>query len=247
MPAAAHLRDNARLSRRSVSMKLARLLDLLPQACLLCGDHAGARSLCAACHASLPWQRGPACTVCALPLSQAGPCGSCLRAPPAFDHSIAAWDYAWPLDRLIPALKYGSELILATALADGLARQLATRPADERPDALLAMPLHPQRLRERGFNQSQLLARRLARATGLPLHQDLVERIKLTPPQASLPREERRRTIRHAFRVCGEVRGLHLAVVDDVMTTGASLDELALTLKQAGARRVDCWVLARTA
>lgn len=171
-------------------------------------------------------------------------CGACLSDAPAFDATVAAWRYGWPLDRLIPAWKYRGELTLTAPLADGLARQ-ASLVAD-RPDMLLPMPLHATRQRERGFNQSRELAARLARKMQLPLADDMVDRIKATPPQASLPWKERRKAVKHAFAVRGDIVGSHIALIDDVMTTGASLHELARTLKSAGARRVDCWVLART-
>ncbi|MBL8507341.1 ComF family protein [Chitinimonas sp. JJ19] len=216
---------------------------LLPQSCLLCGDHSGARSLCPPCHAELPWHGGEQCPVCALPTLNGSHCGACIKNPPAFDRTTAAWHYGWPMDRLIPAYKYRSQLELTHALAQGLLQ--ATEGADQ-PDMLLPMPLHPTRLRERGFNQSQELARQLGRWRQLPLADQVVARIKLTPPQASLPRDERQRAIRGAFAVQGKVAGQHIALVDDVMTTGASLNELAHALKKAGARRVDCWVLART-
>ncbi|MGQ5523441.1 ComF family protein [Chitinimonas sp. PSY-7] len=216
---------------------------LLPQHCVLCAAKSGASGLCALCLADMP-QLGPLrCPSCAIPTPQGERCGECLQHPPAFDHTIAAWAYDWPLDRLVPAYKYNAELILATPLAEGLVHLVQTAP---RPDCLLAMPLHPTRLKERGFNQSQLLASHLAKALQIPLRNDLVERIKLTPPQASLPRDARRTAIKKAFHVRRAVSGMHIALVDDVMTTGASLDELASTLKQAGAHRIDCWVVART-
>ncbi|WP_157461896.1 ComF family protein [Chitinimonas koreensis] len=223
--------------------KRARLLDLLlPQACLLCAADAAADGWCAGCRAELPWLTTSRCPVCALPTPQGERCGACLRSPPAYAATVAAWAYRWPLDRLIPAFKYGHDLALAHPLADGLARAAATA---ERPELLVAMPLHPARLRERGFNQSQLLAQRLATALGLPLDRHAVRRIKDTPPQASLPWDERRRSIRGAFAVADGLAGRHVALVDDVMTTGASLDELARSLLAAGAVRVDCWVAAR--
>jgi ComF family protein len=215
----------------------------LPQSCVLCAADSGPHALCPACEQDLPRLPTAHCPVCALPTPQGAPCGDCLQHHPAFDHTVAAWSYAWPLDRLIPAFKYSGQLLLARPLADGL--HAALRDA-ARPDLILPMPLHPQRLRERGFNQSQLLAKAVAKALDCPWHQDVLERIKLTPPQASLPREARRTAIKQAFRCRQALSGLHIAVVDDVMTTGASLNEVAATLKQAGAQRVDCWVLART-
>jgi len=216
---------------------------LLPQSCLLCGSDSGAHGLCPPCHTSLPWHDGPQCPVCAIPTPQGDTCGSCIKTPPAFDGTLAAWRYGWPLDRLIPAYKYRGQLALTHSLSEGLIQTCETT---GRPDLLLAMPLHPTRLRERGFNQSHELARLLARRLSVPVSSRLVARIKLTPPQASLPHDERHRAIRGAFEVTGAVTGQHIALVDDVMTTGASLNELARVLKAAGARRIDCWVLART-
>ncbi|HEY9101517.1 ComF family protein [Chitinimonas sp.] len=216
---------------------------LLPQSCVLCLADSGEASVCQGCAAELPWATAPRCPVCAIPTPQGLHCGACLKQAPAFDHTVAAWWYQWPLDRLIPAYKYAGQLGLTSSLADGLLAQ--ARQAD-RPQALLAMPLHPDRLRERGFNQSYELAKQLASALDLPLLQNNVVRTRLTPPQASLPLEERHKAIRGVFQAAGDVTGQHIALVDDVMTSGASLHELAKTLKAAGASRVDCWILART-
>ncbi|QDQ25682.1 ComF family protein [Chitinimonas arctica] len=215
----------------------------LPQACVLCGGGSGEQGICSPCLADLPWLDEAYCPACGLPSPLAERCGACTRSPPAFDSTLAAWRYEWPLDRLIPAYKYGGQLILGAALADGLLARLRARP---RPDCLLAMPLHPQRLRERGFNQSHELARRLARKLELPLLHRGIARILHTPPQASLALAERRKALRDAFTVERDLHGMRIAVVDDVMTTGASLDALANALKAAGAFHVDCWVLART-
>lgn len=155
--------------------------------------------------------------------------------------------YAWPLDRLIWSYKYRGDVALAKPLGRWLAQSLKDAHIDiQPPDCLLAMPLHRQRQQERGFNQSLQLAKCLHDQLRIPLSTALAERRKLTPPQASLPWAERRKCLRGAFTAGDGVAGLHIAIVDDVMTTGASLDELATTLLKAGARRVDCWVLART-
>lgn len=216
---------------------------LLPQACVLCGADSGAAAWCADCVAELPWQSEAHCQQCAIALAAGDICGACLSNPPAFDHTVAVWRYAWPIDRLIPALKYRDQLVLVAPFAKAMATCVKN---ETRPDCLLPMPLHPARLQARGFNQSQVLAQRLAAALDIPLRHDLAERIKLTPPQASLPVDERHKSIRGAFRCGSDIAGRHIAVVDDVMTSGASLNELAKTLKKAGASRVDCWVLART-
>jgi len=169
-------------------------------------------------------------------------CGGCLKHPPAFDRTFAALAYAFPLDRLIPHLKYHGQLAIAPALGECLARAVAAAPM---PDCMIAMPLHPQRIRERGFNHATEIARDVATRLGLPLDTRSCQRIRDTPPQTGLKHLARRRNLRGAFTCGGDVQGLHIALVDDVMTTGSSLDELAATLKRAGAREVTCWVAAR--
>lgn len=221
----------------------AKLRQWLPaQPCLLCGAMSRDGLCCAACRADLP--RLPAhCPVCALPTVQGEVCGHCLRRPPAFDHTEAAFSYAFPLDALVKALKFHEQLILVPFLADALAACVR-----QRPDAVLAMPLHPARLQARGFNQSQLLATRLAQRLDLPCLHGVVERVRDTPPQSTLPWKERDKNMHHAFAVTrpAAVRGRHIALVDDVMTTGASTGELAKTLKAAGTQTVSVWVVART-
>lgn len=214
-----------------------------PRACLLCGAASGSRHLCARCRDDLPWHRQPHCPQCAIPTPAGQLCGACLKHPPAFDRSIAALAYAFPLDRLIPRLKYRGQLAIAPALGECLAEAVEQAP---RPDRLIAMPLHAQRIRARGFNHAGEIARALARRLGIPLDRSSCRRIRDTPPQMGLKHDMRRRNVRAAFACSGTVRGLHLALIDDVMTTGTSLDELAATLKRAGAHEVSCWVVART-
>jgi ComF family protein len=221
----------------------AKFMRLLPaQPCLLCGAASHVGLCCAACDAELPRLTGEHCPVCALPTPDGCVCGECLRQPPAFDRTVAAFSYDFPVDKLIRALKFHEHLALVNHLADAVAQR-----ADTRPDRLVALPLHPARLRERGFNQSLLLARRISRRLNIPLLQDACERVRNTPPQSSLPWKERDKNMRQAF-VCSStvVRDKHIAIVDDVMTTGASTGELARALKQAGAREVSVWVVART-
>ena len=216
---------------------------LLPPACLLCGATTAASPLCDGCHLDLPWHTQPHCPQCAIPTPAGQLCGACLRQPPAFDRSVAALAYAFPLDRMIPRLKYHGQIAIAPALGECLARAAASTP---RPDRLIAMPLHGQRLRERGFNHASEIAREVAKRLDLLLDLTSCQRIRDTPPQMGLKHDARRRNVRGAFACSGDVRGQHVALVDDVMTTGTSLDELAMTLKRAGAREVSCWVAART-
>ena len=213
------------------------------QHCLLCGTPSGAHSVCHACHANLPWHHQPQCPQCALPTPVGEVCGACLRHPPAFDRTHAALAYAFPLDRLIPRLKYHGQLSIVPALASHLSEAVATQ---SRPDWLIPMPLHPTRIRERGFNHATEIARVVARQLDLPLGATHCQRIRDTPPQMGLKHDARRRNVRGAFACHGEFQGQHVALIDDVMTTGTSLDELAATLKRAGAQEVSCWVVART-
>jgi len=224
-----------------IGAKFTRFLPAQP--CLLCGTNTHDGLSCAACDADLPRLTEEHCPVCALPALSGSICGRCLKQAPPFDHTVAAFSYQFPLDKLIQALKYRERLILVNYLADSLTRHITTRP-----DCIVALPLHPARLRERGFNQSLLLARRISRQLGIPLLADACERVRNTPPQSSLPWKERDKNMRQAFacKPGADMRGKHVAVVDDVMTTGASVGELARALKQAGASEVSAWVVART-
>ncbi len=225
----------------NIGSKFARLLPAQP--CLLCGADSHAGLCCQRCDAELPRLTEVHCPICALPTPAGGVCGQCLQQPPPFDHAVAAFSYSFPLDKMIQALKFNERLILVNHLADAIVRRTHTKP-----DCLVAMPLHPERLRERGFNQSLLLARRIARRLDLPLLTDACARVRNTPPQSTLPWKERDKNMRHAFACSpnADLRGKHIAVVDDVMTTGASIGELARALKQAGASEISAWVVART-
>jgi ComF family protein len=216
---------------------------LSARTCLLCGAASGARHVCSSCLGELPWHRQRQCPQCATPTPDGRTCGSCLKHPPAFERTHAALAYAFPLDRLIPRLKYQGRLAIAPALGECLAETVAACP---RPDRLLAMPLHAIRIRERGFNHAAEIAREVSRRLDLPLDAASCRRIRDTPPQMGLKHDARRRNVRGAFACSDDVRGQHVALIDDVMTTGTSLDELAATLKRAGAREVTCWVAART-
>ena len=224
---------------------LGRLLGaaVLPQDCLLCGAPAAESLLCHACTTTLPRLPDALCPVCALPTPGAGICGACQTRKPYFDATTAAFRYAFPVDRLVQSLKYQHRLALAPWFA---AAMLARSLPPGRHDLLLALPLAPRRMAERGFNQALEIARPLARALGLTLELDLCVRRIEAVPQASLPWRARQRNVRGIFEVQREVAGKSVLVVDDVMTTGASLNELARTLKKHGAARVDNWVVART-
>jgi len=220
----------------------------LPQRCELCVAHAGDALLCSACVASLS-RIAAACPVCALPSARSEICGGCLAHRPPFAATLARFVYAFPTDRLLQRIKYGGRIALAgwagAALAAAVRVSLVGRTAPERPQCIVALPLSAKRQRERGFNQAREIAVHVARGTGLPLADPLV-RVAAGPPQATLPWALRRRNVRGAFAARSTVRGARIALVDDVMTTGATLCEAARTLVEAGAERVECWVVART-
>jgi ComF family protein len=199
------------------------------------------------CENTLPGQVRPRCSVCAIGLASAAHgstvCGACQRQPPAFDASFAAFDYAAPVDELVRALKFGQQFGLATLFARHLVRRL---PAHWRCDVVLPVPLSRERLAQRGYNQSWQIAQALPAGLG-SRNWRMLTRTRDTAPQMELPFDARRKNIRGAFAVHGDVRGKHVAVVDDVMTTGHTLQELARTLKQAGAQTITNLVIARTA
>ncbi len=170
-------------------------------------------------------------------------CGACLKRPPAFDRCRAVFAYAHPTDVLVQRLKYGGELALAGFLADLLIAEIDTAIL---PDLILPMPLHPRRLGERGFNQAVEIGRALSVRLNVPLAINLCRRVRDTPAQVGLDLAERRRNLRGAFHCDTGHKGLRVALVDDVMTSGTSLDELARAVRRAGAAGVEAWVVART-
>jgi ComF family protein len=216
----------------------------LPQRCELCAGASGSALLCDGCTRSLP-HLGPACPVCALPTASGAVCGHCLAHPPPFDATLAAFAYAFPVDRLMHAFKYHGRVGLAEWGAAAIRARVAAR-ASALPQRLIALPLSRERQRERGYNQAHEIARALGRELSIPLVRDGVRRDRFAPPQAALPWGERARNVRGAFACEVDLKGLTVAVVDDVMTTGASLAEFARTLKRAGATWVENWVVART-
>lgn len=212
--------------------------------CYLCrGDSRG--FLCEPCIADLPYLARPRCPQCALPSTGGRPCGRCIGDPPAYDATTAVFAYAFPADVLVQGLKFRGELALAPLLAEELHSELRKTPA-EPVDMIVPVPLHDFRLGQRGYNQSMEIARGLARQLGLPVTPDLCIRVRDTAAQLGLPWKERRANVRNAFSCRRAVEGKRIAVVDDVMTTGATLAEVAAALKKFGAARVVNWVVART-
>lgn len=223
----------------------------LSQDCLLCTTRCR-DLLCPGCASDLPLLPEQRCPFCALPAPQGEICGRCLAHAPHFDATYALFRYGFPLDRLIQAFKYGHQLALGNYFGHLLAEFAQAAAPTERPlwktsnaDLIVPLPLHPVRLRERGFNQSLELSRPLAARLRRPLASRLCQRIRNTPAQAALPWRGRKKNIRGAFRCDADLSGKTIILVDDVMTTGASLDECARTLKYSGATAVILLVLAR--
>ncbi len=212
--------------------------------CYLCRGAAPAETLlCPACDADLPRLCAPSCPRCALASPGGEICGRCLAHPPSYDATVAALSYRFPADVLLHALKYRGELALAPLLAGLLAARVTPV---ERVDFLVPVPLSAGRLAQRGYNQATEIARPLAALSGIALAPQLCERARDTPAQTGLPWAARARNVRGAFRCPQPLAGAAIAVLDEVMTTGATLEETALALKRAGAARVVNWVLART-
>ncbi len=206
--------------------------------------------ICVDCETDLPWL-GEQCMTCALPLAAAGlTCGECLLEPPAFEQVVVPWLYGFPVDSLITRFKHNAKWPFGHLLADVLGQYLQHR-FDEglpRPDALLPVPLAKQRLRQRGFNQATMLARWLSQSLDLPCEEQVLRRVKETDAQQDLDAKARKRNLRNAFNLMpdAQIKDRHFALVDDVLTTGATAQALARLLINAGAARVDVYCLART-
>jgi ComF family protein len=211
--------------------------------CLLCGESgAEGRDLCRACAEALPWNDS-ACLRCALPLPEPGICGACLQRPPPLTETRAAFVYGFPLDRLVPRFKFHNDLAAGRLLSELMLRGVSGLP---KPSALVPVPLHDSRLRQRGYDQAQELAKYLARALQVPLLSGALVRTRATAPQSELDAGARQRNLRRAFEVRpGAVLPDHAVLIDDVMTTGATLEAAAKRLRRAGVARVDAWVCAR--
>jgi ComF family protein len=215
----------------------------MPAVCLACSARATAANLCDGCRADLPYLPADKCPSCGVPSFASQVCGACLAHPPAFDGVLVPCAYAFPLDRLIQSFKYAGSLAVAPLIADLMSAAIAGAP---RPDVIVAMPLSSERLRERGFNQSLELARLLSKHTGVSIHTEACVRVRHSAAQSALPWPERKANIRGAFVGMADLTGRAVAVVDDVLTSGATLDEIARTLKKRGAASVTGWIAART-
>ena len=223
---------------------------LFRQNCVLCNANINApqtsnHAVCRPCLNDLPWHPTNSCPQCGL-TSSGMVCGRCLNSPPDFDATKAVFLYAYPIDAMMQRYKYGNNLNLGETFGEFLAEKMNIEDGLKNIDLIIPMPLHAIRLKERGFNQALEIAKLVCKNHKDKLDYKSIERQTLTPPQASLPLKERVKNIKGAFKVNADLAGKRIAIIDDVMTTGASLNELAITLKKAGAVHVECWVIART-
>jgi ComF family protein len=220
---------------------------LYPPYCLLCSQpNRSGRELCHDCARDLPWNRH-ACPRCALPMpAENGTllCGQCLKSPPAWDDAASPLIYDWPLDQLLQRFKFHSDLATGQMLGELLAEFLAAMP-DAKPDMIIPVPLHSARLRERGFNQALELAQPVCRRLRLRLDRTSCVRRKHTAAQSTLDARERHRNLHDAFEVRSPFPGAHVAILDDVITTGATVAAISQALREAGAARITAWSLAR--
>jgi ComF family protein len=225
----------------------------LPNLCALCGNMSQT-TLCAGCDEAYSNETRLRCVVCAVPLSRSRRgsrvdyrCADCVATPPPFDATLALADYRAPLDALAVGLKFRARLMLAQEFARRLARLAEdTFDASSHPDLVVPVPLAAKRLVERGYNQAWQIAKPLAKALHVQSNATLLRRVIETAPQSRLDLDARRLNVGRAFEVTAPVEGMHIAVVDDVMTTGATLEAIAQVLKAAGARRVTNFVALRT-
>lgn len=216
----------------------------LPSICLFCNQfHKSALAVCAECTTYIK-PLGPACQQCAYPLPDDNYliCGKCIKKPPAFDKAIIAYRFEEPLRSLLHRFKYNNSLYLANFLSQLMLN--AFQNAATTTQCLIPVPMHPLRLRSRGFNQAAVLTKLLARNLNLPYDLKSCQKVHNTLPQASLGSKERKTNLHKAFKV-ERIPYQHITLIDDLLTTGYTANEIALTLKKSGVEKVDIWCCAR--
>lgn len=218
--------------------------------CILC--HATLKTcdqdnlICNGCYIDLPWIK-QSCQQCGIPLPYHDKliCGQCLQTPRAFDQVIALFNYSQPIDRYISDLKFHSHLPYSRFFGESLAKHILQNEI-VLPECIIPVPLHRERLQQRGFNQALEIAKPLRNILKLPIEQSLIKRTRATLPQSSTPAKERSKNLRDSFTIASKARYQHVAIVDDVVTTTATIQELAKTLRNAGVEKIDVWCCART-
>ncbi|MDF2867854.1 MAG: hypothetical protein K0S11_1324 [Gammaproteobacteria bacterium] len=227
--------------------RLNQCLDLiLPPACILCDAACKSTiNLCQACIADLPYIK-QACKTCGLPLSNANlTCGACLINPPIYDRLVTPFYYQHPLNFIVTAIKFHNKLnyakILGLLLADAVRQRVFNLP-----EIIIPIPMHRERLKERGYNQALEIARPISRLLDIPIDYQSCARLKSTSPQTGLKTKQRRQNIKNAFHIRRDFTAKHVALVDDVVTTGSTITELCKVLKSYGVKHIQIWGCART-
>ncbi|ODN67963.1 ComF family protein [Methylophaga muralis] len=227
-----------------VTHRLAELYSkLLPIPCFLCGDFSPHDALCKACVEDLPWL-DHCCQRCALPLNESGICGQCLQHPPPQQSSLALFRYETPINHCIAAFKFHQQLVFAQLFAKLLAAKVNQR-QQPLPEILIPIPLHPSRLRQRGYNQSAQLADALSQQLSIAVDKTNFIRRRNTTPQTGMSGKQRKRNVKQAFAVAKPLPYKHVALVDDVYTTGHTAAEASRCLQQNGVKTVEVWTIAR--
>lgn len=217
----------------------------LPSICILCNQfHSKRLAVCEACIALLPIL-GPACKYCALPLPNSlyPLCGQCIKKPPYFDKSIVHYSYEEPLRNLLHRFKYQNGLYLSTFLAQLIINAWKGQPSY--PQCLIPIPMHPKKLKKRGFNQTIILARLLSKELNIPIDFSSCQKKINTLSQAELPSNQRIQNIKNAFSIT-RIPYTHIALIDDLLTTGSTVNELSKELKKSGVKTIEIWCCART-
>jgi len=226
--------------------------------CLFCDETTyNTEAVCPPCYQDLPWNTYH-CSQCALPVPEPQKtinkqslnivCGECISAPPPFTTTVASFRYDIPIDKAIQILKYNHKQYFATLFANLLTTTIHQAYQDTPPPScLIPVPLHKDKLKERGFNQAQLISHKLSQLLSIPSNSNILQKVRSTPSQTGLNKLQRTRNLKGAFHLTGTVTGLHIALVDDVVTTRATSDLICQLLMDAGAKRVDVWCIARTA
>ena len=239
---------NMDITRLGAGLYRRLISTVYPPRCVLCGSPGfNDMDICEVCYRDLPWI-GSACTQCAIPLTNHSgeqlKCGQCLQKPPLFDRSISLFSYEKETITLIHRLKFNEKLAYSRLLGGMLASAVDNNAA-ELPQCILPVPLYKKRLKQRGFNQSIELARPVANSFNIPLDTRSAKRVRDTQSQTGLDKKQRRKNMRAAFEIVEPLSAQHVAIVDDVVTTTSTVNELARLLKRAGVRRVDVWSIAR--
>ena len=227
----------------SLAHRIPRLYrNLLPIPCFLCGGPSYQYALCSHCIAEMPLIK-TACSKCARPLPHGHICGQCLQKPPPYTAAFSLFVYQEPVDRCIAAFKYHNQLSFIDYFADMSAAKLACR--ESLPECMVPIPLHSHRLRQRGYNQSYEFSKKLAQHLNMNVRTDILNRVRNTPPQASLTLKQRRQNMKNAFACTRTTLPETIALIDDVYTTGITLAEATKTLQRHGAKHIEVWTIAR--